>query len=162
MSAERKAVRNLYYDHFAEKYQFHYGLPYAGTQADFVQLNTLTQKSGKLSERLTLEVWERGVKNYFASDLGAHTLKHLCSMFVPFWRQPLDRFGKPREVASKVGASEPVKFASWHPKFLAASWKLAQRNKTSLDAIDVLFDEVVDMDEVSAFKRLKAIEVNHA
>lgn len=157
--AERKQARNIYYDKFAEKYEFHYRMPYSPTQADFVQLHHLTTNSGKLSERLTLEVWARGVANYFASELGSHTLKHLCSMFVPFWKTPMDRFGRPKEKASQVGAQAgEVHYASWHPRFVAAAWKIAQKDKRCLDAIDVLFDEVADMDEVTAFRRLREIE----
>lgn len=145
-------------DLYAEAYQVHYGMPYAISAGDAVQLDKLLNKSGKLSERMTLEVWKRGVQNYFASDLGSHTLKHLSPDFVAYWKSPRDRFGKPREKASQVGAAEPVSYASWHPKFLAAAWKLAQKDKRCLDAIDELFDEVVDLDELSAFRKLREIE----
>lgn len=155
-------ARNIYYDYFAERFEFYKRLPYAPVDADWVQLDRLLTKSGKLSERMTMEVWKRGVDNYLASEVGVHSLQALCSgkVFITFWNSPLDRFGKPRQQASQVGASEPVRFASWHPKFLAAAWKVAQRNKASLDAVDILFDEVVDMDEATAFARLKAIEAD--
>lgn len=153
-----KRQRNLYFDLFAEKYEFHYRMPYGATSADFVQLDHLTNKAGKLSERLTLEVWARGVQNYFASELGAHSLKHLCSSFVPYWKQPLDRFGRPREKASQIGAAEPVQFSSWHPKFLHAVFKATQGRSDLFDAIDELFQAVGDgLSEVEAFKRLKEI-----
>ena len=162
---EKKAARprNVYMDKFSVAYQKHYGLPYAVTEADAVNLDKLLNKSGKLSARMTLEVWDRGIANYLASDLGVHSLKHLCPNFVAYWKQPLDRFGKPREKASPVGGEKPAEsYASWHPKFLAAAWKIAQKDKRCLDAIDVLFDEVVDMDELTAFKRLKEIERGEA
>lgn len=159
MSAERKPIRNLYYDAFVEKYEFHYCLPYQSTAADFVNLHKLTTNSGKLSERLTLEVWARGVENYFASELGSHSLRHLCANFVAFWKSPMDRYGRPKEKASQVGAGGgELHYATWHPRFVAAAWKIAQRDKRCLDAIDMLFDEVADMDELTAFQRLREIE----
>jgi len=163
MSAQRKPVRNLYFDYWAEKYELHNRMPYAPTSADWVNLDRLLTKSGRLSERMTLEVWKRGVENYFLSAIGVHTLKHLCAEFVPFWKQPLDRYSKPYEKASQVGGNtaDPAHYVSWHPKFLAQAWKLAQKDKSTFDAIAVLFDEVSDLDEISAFKRLKEIEEKH-
>lgn len=158
MSAQKKP-RNIYCDIFAERYEQKYGMPYQSTAADFVHLHKLTANSGRLSERLTVDVWKRGVDNYFRSDLGSHSLKHLCPNFVAFWKHPMDRYGKPQEQASQVGAQAgAVHYASWHPRFVAAAWRIAQRDKRSLDAIDELFEVVVDLDEIEAFKRLKAIE----
>jgi hypothetical protein len=165
MSAQRKPVRNLYFDYWAEKYELHNGMPYAATSADWVGLNRLLTNSGKLSERMTLEVWRRGVDNYFKSDVGAHSLQKLCSgtAFVAYWRSPQDRFGKPREKASQVGGDTSTgNYASWHPAYCAAAWKIVQKDKRSLDAICDLFEEVVDLDEVAAFKRLKEIEEKHS
>jgi len=159
VSAQKKTVRNLYFDFWAEQYELHNQMPYAPTSADWVNLDRLLTKSGRLSERMTLEVWKRGVENYFLSAIGVHTLKHLCAEFVPFWKQPMDRFGKPREKASQVGGNTSTgNYASWHPAFCAAAFKIGQKDKRSLDAICELFEEVVDMDEVTAFRRLREIE----
>jgi hypothetical protein len=156
---KKEKPRNLYMDGFTEAYQRHYGLPYAVTAADGVQLDRLLNKSEKLSERMTLEVWRRGVENYFASDLGAHSLKHLCTAFVAYWKNPMDRFGKPREKASQVGGERPAaeSYASWHPRFLNAAWKIAQKDKASLDAVEALF-EVPELSEAQAFAALEEIE----
>lgn len=161
--AARQAKKNAYYEEFARQYELHYSLPYSSTAADFVQLHHLTANSGKLSARLTLEVWQRGVENYFKSELGCHSLKHLCagSNFVTFWRGPLDRYGKPREQASQVGAgNDEVHYASWHPRFLKAAWDLQRKRPAALDALCALFEQVADMDEQTAFARLREIETN--
>ena len=153
--------RNIYYDHWAERFEFHKQLPYAPITADWVQLDWLLNKSGRLAERMTLDNWSRGVDNYLASEIGKHTLKHLCSDFVTFWYGPLDRYGKPREKASQVGGEQSQSgYAVWHGRFLYAADELIQRRKDVWDAIEVLYDEVSQgLSEHEAFRRLKELNV---
>lgn len=155
---DRKVTRNLYFDLFADKYLFHYGMPYCSTAADFVQLNQLT-RNGPLAARMTLEVFARGVENYFRSEHGVHTLKQLCSTFVPYWRHPLDRYGKPIEKASQVGGQVmETGPATWHPKFLSAAFRVVQADSKKMDAVEALMDQVADMNEQQAFAALREIE----
>lgn len=157
--------RNVYMDLFSDAflaYQRAQGdtdpAPYLIQTKDGVQLATLIRKGQETNWPITIERWERGLKHYFLSDLGERTIADLASRFSTFWKGSLDRYSKPKERASQIGAAEPISYASWHPKFLAMAWKVAQKDKSKFDAIDELFNQVTNLDEIEATRRLKAIE----
>lgn len=98
--------------YFDEKYRALYGIPCSHAKKDFVQLAHFrkTCESAKPEPwELTDERWRRGVDNYFASSLGNHTLADLCVRFGTFYRNALDRFGKPTAASNAVanGGIEP-------------------------------------------------------
>ena len=164
--AERKQARNVYFDTYAAAYLAHYSLPYASTSADWVMLDQITNK-GPLAPRMTLEVFQRGCDNYFKSELGVHTLKHLCSMFVPFWKSPLDRFGKPKEVrqnGTRTGMRSigELDGLPWQFRFAAkvnAAYD-AHPVPERAAALTALFDQMEDeqLNEQEATRRLQEIE----
>lgn len=164
--AERKQARNVYFDTFAERYVAHYSLPYAPTTADWVGLDQITNK-GPLAPKMTLEVFQRGCDNYFKSELGAHTLKHLCSMFVPYWKSPLDRFGKVKETkrnGTQTGMRSLTDLAGlpWQFRFAAKvnaaydAHPVPERAKALEDLFEQMEDE--QLDESEATRRLESIE----
>lgn len=69
--------------------------PYLHKKADFVQLASVKQICASNDWPLTPEKFRVAVDHYFASDLGQFTLADLCARFSPFYKSPLDRFGKP-------------------------------------------------------------------
>lgn len=161
---EQKKARNIYADTFTAAYEQHYGLPYSITQADMVQLDQITNK-GPLAPRMTLDVFKRGVDHYFESELGVHTLKHLCSAFVPYWRQPLDRYGKPKQRTGgmrAVGEMYDATRMPWQIRFAAKVNAAYDKHPVPerMTALIALFDQMEDeqLDEPEAMKRLEAIE----
>lgn len=151
--------RNIYYDYFAEQYELFYSLPYQNKKADFVQLAKLFQGMG---ERLTVENWRRAVANYFASELGNHTLADLCCRFVPFWHGPLDRYGKPKR--TDVG-DRPEQSSGWQMWLLMECWKLARgNNKAQVDAACELIENGVNIrseaEARSEIERIKGLSQN--
>jgi hypothetical protein len=161
--------RNIYMDRFSESFLAHQReqgiadpVPYMILAKDAVQLAELLKK-GDTSDPpwpITVERWDRALRNYYASPVGHRTLADFCVRFSTFWRGPLDRYGKPPERASQVGGEKPQEvFAAWHQKFLAAANALTQRRKDVWDAIEVLYDEVSQgLSEHEAFRRLKELE----
>lgn len=98
--------------YFDEKYLALYGIPCAHAKKDFVQLAHLRSECAGAKPdpwELTDERWRRAVDNYFASSLGSHTLADLCVRFGAFYRNALDRFGKPVAATSAAanGGIEP-------------------------------------------------------
>jgi hypothetical protein len=83
------------YETFCSAFARDYRAPYQHTTADFVRLAALRKTCTGNTWELTPERWAKGLENYFASDLGNHTLADLASRFSAFYRSPLDRFGKP-------------------------------------------------------------------
>jgi hypothetical protein len=83
------------YETFCSAFEREYSSPYRSKAADFVQLAALRKTCSGNSWDLTTDRWSKGLGNYFASDLGNHTIADLASRFSAFYRSPLDRFGKP-------------------------------------------------------------------
>ena len=146
--------KNVYYDRFSSRYETFYGLPYQSRKADFVQLAKLFQGLG---EKLTVTAFEQALENYFKSELGNHTLADLAVRFVPFWRGPLDRYGKPKTNGN--GFQHIGQSTNWIMKFLrqvnAQSFSDEQRER-----LFALLDEVEvgRLDEQTAYKQLEAVK----
>lgn len=158
--AERKQnPKNVYYEYFAMRYELGYGLPYQNKTADFVQLAKLFKGLGT---KLTVEVWKRGVDNYFRSELGMHTLADLACRFVPFWRGAIDRFGKPLRQTTQttqVGGERPNgNGASWHAPFLSACFAIAQSRKECRDSIFALVERADELSETDAYAEIERIK----
>lgn len=164
--AERKQARNIYFDTYAAAYLEHYSMPYVSVTADWVGLDQITNK-GPLAPRMTLDVFKRGCANYFASELGMHTLKHLCANFVPYWKSPLDRFGKVKEVrhsGTQTGMRSIADLTGlpWHFRFAARinaaydAHPVPERGKALEDLFEQMENE--QLDETEATRRLEAIE----
>lgn len=70
------------------------GAPYKGQTKDFVQLRALLNDPA-FAQWLTPAEWQHGIRNYFQSDLGTHTLADFCVRFGDYYKNPLDRYGRP-------------------------------------------------------------------
>jgi hypothetical protein len=155
---EAKRPRNLYADSFIDGYAKRYGMPYVSESADWVQLDRLLKS--EIGARLTLEVWTRGVANYFLSEVGGgHTLKHLCSRFVPYWRGPMNKYGQPERgrAFARVG-SEKYASTNWVIRFLR---KVNEANlpEEKREQLWALMDaaEGEQISEADALRRLEMI-----
>lgn len=91
--------KNPFCESFRLAYESAYSCPYQSKAADFVQLAACRKTGG---EWLTPDRWQIAVGNYFASELGNHTLADLSARFGAFFRSRLDRFGKPMQAAGQL------------------------------------------------------------
>jgi hypothetical protein len=73
------------------------GFPYEGLTKDFVQLTAMMKKEA-VAEWMTEERWQRGLENYFCSEVGTPTLADFCVRFSTFYKAPRDRFNQPMDV----------------------------------------------------------------
>lgn len=106
--------KDAFYESFRLAYEVAYSCPYQSKTADFVQLAACRKTGG---EWLTHDRWKIAVGNYFASELGNHTLADLSARFGAFFRARLDRFGKPSQSVVQSGGinaanSSPEEFAA--------------------------------------------------
>lgn len=67
---------------------------YGKTKGDFEQLSRL-RRTMELKPLSVPPQWEKACQNYFASPLGAYSLKDLAARYAVFVKWPLDRFNKP-------------------------------------------------------------------
>lgn len=79
---------------FNEAYLKFYQSPYQDKRGDYVRLAELRKKYAAADWEINEQRWRVAVENYFASDLGAHTLADLCARFSPFYKGALDRYGQ--------------------------------------------------------------------
>jgi len=157
MPERKPKPKNIYYEYFAAQFEKSYGLPYQNKTADFVQLAKLFNGLGA---RLTLEVWKRGVDNYFHSELGIHTLADLSCRFVPFWRGPVDRYNKPKVERKNNGFTQAsYGESSWVFRFLKKVNE-AKLSKEQEEKLYGLLDatENGQIGEAEALQRLEAIQ----
>jgi hypothetical protein len=81
-----------YLEVFEEAFLGKYQVFYLATKADFVKLAEMkkTQRG-----EVPLGDWERACGNYFATELGKHTIADLCGRYAVFRKSALDRYNKP-------------------------------------------------------------------
>lgn len=68
---------------------------------DFVQLAKLRKVQGT-----PVPNWTAVIANYFESDIATHTVAHLCSIYEPLTKGPIDRYGKHRGNGNGIPANE--------------------------------------------------------
>ncbi len=112
--------RNPFSDLFCEAYDRAHpeSIPYKPKRGDFVQLANL-RKEAEESEKnwLTLERFDRAVKNYFASELTQFTLADLCVRFRVFYKGPTDRYNRSPKKNGKEELSDESLLES-HEEFV--------------------------------------------
>jgi hypothetical protein len=110
--------KNPFCESFRLAYESAYSCPYQSKTADFVQLAACRKTGG---EWLTPDRWQIAVGNYFASELGNHTLADLSARFGAFFRSRLDRFGKPSQSTVQArGFSGGINASNSSPEEFAA------------------------------------------
>lgn len=93
---------------FVERYEAKYGCPYQSAEKDFIQLRRMLEQGAKSGEQWLNEArWLKATDNYFASELGNHTLADLSARFGAFFRNVLDKYNKPVVPAGVVPAVIP-------------------------------------------------------
>jgi predicted RNA-binding Zn-ribbon protein involved in translation (DUF1610 family) len=96
---------------FQERYRLEYqGLEYVLDGGDVTQYNKM-KRSRK--DQLKPPLWDQALDHFFASVLGEHRLRHLCSRLAEFYKHPLNEYGKPL-VESRGGSTLPPKAQKTH------------------------------------------------
>lgn len=120
-SAQRP--KNELYEIFSAAYQKKNDCPYLDKQADFVQLAALKKKSLAKNWEITPERFTRAVENYFASEIGTHTLADLATRFSAFYTSKLDRFG---QKVTSYGNSNAITSSTIREDFADCGFKAAR------------------------------------
>lgn len=92
---------------FSRQFERAYGHPFGYRKGDFVQLAEMRKRYLAADPPWVISEsdFTQALVNYFASEMGEHTLAYLCVHFSKFHKHAVDRFDKPRAPDSARGGN---------------------------------------------------------